>query len=142
MNIRTTNVTEVSEMPSCDRSVICRLMTEGSYEMLVARIFSHLDLVSLTACGRVSSLWRTCISAILNTCPRALRLDTQHLSRWRGRTATVRSVVLPTGEVRSVRNYLEEDNHDDNLQDLLGKLSNKICQSYFCDNMQVNEKFG
>ena len=98
MNIRTTKVTEVSEMPSCDRSVICRLMTEGSYEMLVARIFSHLDLVSLTACGRVSSLWRTCISAILDTCPRALHLDTQHLSRWRGRTATVRSVVLSTGE--------------------------------------------
>ena len=98
MNIKTASVAEVSEMPSCDRSVICRLMTEGSYEMLVARIFSHLDLVSLTACGRVSSLWRTCISAILNTCPRALRLDTQHLSRWQGRTATVRSVVLPTGE--------------------------------------------
>ena len=40
------------------------------------------------------------------------------------------------------KNYLVEDNHDDNLQDLLGKLSNKVCQSYFCDNMQVNEKFG
>ena len=45
--------------------VITRLITEGSYELLVNKILAFLDFQSLVSCGKVCYLWRASIKTVI-----------------------------------------------------------------------------
>jgi len=105
----------LSSDPKC---VISRLIAEGNYDIILLQIFSYLDKISLISCGKVCKLWRTVISNVMRSFPKHFSfLNIQVNTRWKSNSITT---------FRSR-----------NLKELLGKLSDKICQSYFDANRQL-----
>ena len=98
-----------------DNCVISRLMVSGNYEMIVAQIVSFLDIQSFLSLGQVCLLWRRYLSNNL----RRFRLMKQFVSEsqlWQSRLVFHRK---------------------NDIRDILGKLTDKVCQSYLQRDSQV-----
>ena len=56
----------ISRMTNQDnKCVISRLITEGSYDLIINKILTFLDFQSFVSCGRVCSLWRSSIKTVM-----------------------------------------------------------------------------
>ena len=78
------------------KCVISRLISEGSYDIILIKIFTFLDKISLISCGKVCKLWRRILSDVIRSFPKHFRfLNIQQNRRWKSHSvATFRSINL------------------------------------------------